>query len=352
MGKDRKKEDAALQRLFADCTLCPRNCRANRLAGQSGYCGQTAQLRAARAALHYWEEPCISGRAGSGAVFFSGCTMRCVFCQNHEIAAGRAGKEISGERLAEIFLELQEKGANNINLVTATHFVPAIVPALEDAKRGGLHIPVVYNTSAYEKVSTLKLLDGLVDIYLPDLKYVSKELSAWLSSAPDYFETAAAAVEEMVRQVGKPLFEAADGRILTAEQMNDACTDDGGDRPDSEFLMKKGVIVRHLALPGQEADSRRVLRYLLKTFGSQIYISLMNQYTPMPDFVRKTSGAEKAGGMAEREQALFGLTEKLSEEAYDRLIGFAIDEGIENGFIQDGETAQESFIPAFDGEGL
>lgn len=359
-----EKEDAALRQLFADCTLCPRSCHVNRLAGQTGYCGQTAQIRAARAALHYWEEPCISGTAGSGAVFFSGCTMRCVFCQNHEIAAGRAGKEIRGERLAEIFLELQAKGANNINLVTATHFVPAIVPALERAKRHGLNIPVVYNTSSYEKVSTLKLLDGLVDIYLPDFKYVSRELSGCLSSAPDYFETAAAAVEEMVRQVGEPLFEAADGTVLTAGQMNDMCTDDGGDMPDSEFLMKKGVIVRHLALPGQEEDSRRVLRYLFKTFGNRIYISLMNQYTPMPDFVRSIrkaeevgkspdlGGAERQDMVSDRERVFQGLAEKLSEEAYGRLIDFALDEGIENGFIQDGETAQESFIPAFDGEGL
>lgn len=354
MEQDIKKETKALQSLLADCTLCPRNCHADRLAGQTGYCGQTVRLKAARAALHYWEEPCISGSAGSGAVFFTGCTMRCVFCQNHEIAAGRAGKEISEEHLAEIFLALQEKGANNINLVTATHFVPLLVPALERARRDGLHIPVVYNTSSYEKVSTLRLLDGLVDIYLPDFKYVSKELAAWLSGAPDYFETAAAAVEEMLRQVGEPLFEAPDGRLLNAEQMNDACMEDGGEAADSVFLMKKGVIVRHLALPGQEEDSRRVLSYLLKTFGNRIYISLMNQYTPMPGFVRRLreAGITAAGGSDGRERTLLGLTEKLSDEAYERLIGFAIDEGIENGFIQDGETAQESFIPAFDGEGL
>ena len=355
MEQDIRKKNADLQSLLADCTLCPRNCHADRLAGQTGYCGQTAQLKAARAALHYWEEPCISGSTGSGAVFFTGCTMRCVFCQNHEIAAGRAGKEVSGERLAEIFLALQEKGANNINLVTATHFVPLLVPALERAKREGLHIPIVYNTSSYEKVSTLRLLDGLVDIYLPDFKYTSKELAAWLSGAPDYFETAAAAVEEMLRQVGEPLFEAPDGRRLNAEQMNDACMeDDIGEAADSVFLMKKGVIVRHLALPGQEEDSQRVLSYLLRTFGNRIYISLMNQYTPMPGFVRRLreAGIAAADDPGVREQTLLGLTERLSDEAYERLIGFAINEGIENGFIQDGETAQESFIPTFDGEGL
>ena len=239
--------------------------------------------------------------------------------------------------------------------MTATHFVPLLVPALERAKREGLHIPIVYNTSSYEKVSTLRLLDGLVDIYLPDFKYTSKELAAWLSGAPDYFETAAAAVEEMLRQVGEPLFEAPDGRRLNAEQMNDACMeDDIGEAADSVFLMKKGVIVRHLALPGQEEDSRRVLSYLLRTFGNRIYISLMNQYTPMPGFVRRLreSGITAADDPGVREQTLLGLTERLSDEAYERLIGFAINEGIENGFIQDGETAQESFIPTFDGEGL
>lgn len=243
-----------LEKLLTDCTLCPRNCHVNRMAGQIGYCLQTGTLRAARAALHYWEEPCISGTAGSGAVFFGGCSMRCVFCQNHDIAAGEAGREISVERLKEIFLELQEKGANNINLVTPTHFVPLIVPALRAAKREGLRIPIVYNTSSYEKVSTLQLLDGLVDIYLPDLKYESAALSGLLSDAPDYFETAAAAIAEMVRQVGEPVFAAPDGTQLFAPQMNDACEEAD---EDTEFLMKKGVIVRHLALPGQEADSDR-----------------------------------------------------------------------------------------------
>ena len=211
--------------------------------------------------------------------------MRCVFCQNHDIAAGEAGREISVERLKEIFLELQEKGANNINLVTPTHFVPLIVPALRAAKREGLRIPIVYNTSSYEKVSTLQLLDGLVDIYLPDLKYESAALSGLLSNAPDYFETAAAAIAEMVRQVGEPVFAAPDGTLLFAAQMNDACEEAD---EDTEFLMKKGVIVRHLALPGQEADSKRVLSYLLKTYGERIYISLMNQYTPIPSVLEKT----------------------------------------------------------------
>ena len=332
-----------LEKLLTDCTLCPRNCHVNRMAGQIGYCLQTGTLRAARAALHYWEEPCISGTAGSGAVFFGGCSMRCVFCQNHDIAAGEAGREISVERLKEIFLELQEKGANNINLVTPTHFVPLIVPALRAAKREGLRIPIVYNTSSYEKVSTLQLLDGLVDIYLPDLKYESAALSGLLSNAPDYFETATAAIAEMVRQVGEPVFAAPDGTQLFAAQMNDACEEAD---EDAEFLMKKGVIVRHLALPGQEADSKRVLSYLLKTYGERIYISLMNQYTPIPSVLEKT--LPKLAQSA----CLTGLQRRLTEDEYEALIDFAIENGIENGFIQDQETAQESFIPAFDGEGI
>lgn len=331
--------------LLEDCTLCPRNCHVNRAAGKIGYCGQTAQIRAARAALHYWEEPCISGTAGSGTVFFSGCTLRCSFCQNHDIAIGKAGKEVSIQRLADIFLELQEKGANNINLVTPTHFAVQIAAGIEQARRGGLRIPVVYNTSSYEKVSTLKFLEGLVDIYLPDLKYVSSELSGCLSNAPDYFETAQAAIEEMVRQTGAPLFAAADGRLLDAAQMNEAC----GSESDADFLMKKGVIVRHLALPGQAEDSKRVLRYLYENYGNRIYISIMNQYTPMPGIERWMRAQDRAG----TDRRLYGeLGRKLTDAEYETLVDYAIDLGVENGFLQEGDTAQESFIPAFDGEGI
>lgn len=331
--------------MLADCMLCPRECRVDRLAGQVGYCGQTAEIKAARAALHYWEEPCISGAAGSGAVFFSGCQMRCVFCQNRSIAAGRAGKIITSNRLADIFLKLQEKGANNINLVTPAHFVPQIVTALEQAKKGGLQIPVVYNTSSYEKVSTLRMLEGLVDIYLPDMKYVSEELSGCLSNAPDYFEVACRAITEMVRQVGEPVFLAPDGKLLNAAQMNDACSDGS----DVDFLMKSGVIVRHLALPGQEEDSRRVLRYLYETFGDRIYVSIMNQYTPMPGIWDWMEQKKKAGVP----EKLYGeLDRRLTEKEYDALVDFAIALGLENGFLQEGGTASQSFIPEFDGEGI
>ena len=238
------------------CQLCPRECGADRIHGQTGFCGMTDELMAARAALHYWEEPCISGTEGSGAVFFSGCTLRCVFCQNAEIAAGHAGKMLSVDRLADIFLELQEKKANNLNLVTATHFLPFILPALEKAKAHGLKIPVVYNTGGYEKTEIIKMLDGIVDIWLPDHKYRSSELSGKYSRAKDYPEKAASALEQIVKQTGEPVF-------------------------DDRGMMKKGVIVRHLVLPGYISDSKDVLEYLWDHFGNKIYVSIMSQYTPL-----------------------------------------------------------------------
>ena len=295
---------------LSDCTLCPRNCHTDRTAGHHGFCGQGSVPKAARAALHFWEEPCISGSTGSGAVFFSGCNLQCVFCQNHNIALGNVGKELSAKRLAEIFLELQDKKAANINLVTPSHFIPVIAVSLELARSRGLSIPIVYNTGSYEKVSSLRLLDGLVDIYLPDLKYFSRELSATYSQASDYFEIATAAIAEMYRQVGPPVF-------------------------DAEGMMKKGMIVRHLILPGQTADSKRILRYLHKTYGDNIYISIMNQYTPL----------EHVSDIPE-------LNRRVTGEEYARVVKFAGQIGIQKGFIQEGETAMESFIPSFDCEGI
>ncbi len=304
--------ESGIREELSDCTLCPRECHVNRVAGEIGYCGQTASLTAARAALHFWEEPCLSGTNGSGTVFFSGCNLRCVYCQNHEIAQGSSGREITVPRLSEIFMELQEKGAHNINLVTPTHFVPQIIIALETAKRQGLSIPIVYNTSAYEKTATLKKLDGLVDIYLPDLKYRDAVLSGRYSHASDYFETAARAIAEMVRQTGAPVF--MDG---------------------TDSLMKKGVIVRHLLLPGCGKDARHILRFLHETFRNDIYVSIMNQYTPLPQV-----------------KNILELNRRVSPREYEKVIDFAISIGIENGFIQEGETASESFIPAFDYEGI
>ena len=291
------------------CSLCPRMCNIDREA-TTGYCGVKNTLRVARAALHFWEEPCISGEEGSGAVFFTGCNLRCVFCQNYQIARAEQGKEITVERLAEIFLELQEQKANNINLVTATHYVPQVVEALKMAKEKGLYIPVVYNCGGYETVETLKLLEGLVDIYLPDFKYVDSERAKRYSRAEDYPEVAKAALAEMVRQQPKAEF-------------------------DERGIMKKGVIVRHLMLPGGIKDSKAVVNYLYETYGDQIYISLMNQYTPLPHVADYPE-----------------IDRKLKKFEYDRLVDYAISLGVENGFIQEGETAKESFIPAFTNEGV
>lgn len=297
-----------------NCNLCPRNCKVNRENNEMGVCGQTTTVQLARAALHYWEEPCISGEEGSGAVFFSGCTLRCVFCQNREIARGTVGKTVTVERLRDIFLELQEKGANNINLVTAGHFAHQVVRALHMAKEKGLIIPIVYNTSGYEKVETLKMFEGLVDIYLPDFKYYDKVLAKKYSNAEDYPEVAKLAIAEMVRQTGSPKF-----------------VDD-----DDEKLLLKGTVVRHLVLPDCMEDSKNVLKYLHETYGSAIYISIMNQFTPL-SFIEKDFPE---------------LNRRITEEEYEELVDYAIDIGIEQGFIQEGETAEESFIPDFDYEGV
>lgn len=299
-----------LQTMLKDCHLCPRNCGVDRLAGQKGFCGVDAGIMVARAALHMWEEPCISGKEGSGAVFFSGCSLGCVFCQNRTISKGQSGKVIIVERLAELFLDLQGQKANNINLVTAGHFLPQVREALILAKEQGLTIPVVYNSSGYEKAEMLRYLDGLVDIYLPDLKYLEADLAGKYSHAKDYPEVAMKALEEMVRQVGTPEF-------------------------DERGMMKKGVIVRHLLLPGHVRNSKKVLEYLYGIYGDQIYISLMNQYTPMP-------------AMKDDPQ----LSRKVTDREYDRLLDHAISLGVTNCFIQEGETAKESFIPEFNGEGV
>ena len=292
------------------CMLCPRRCKADRTRKQ-GLCGTGMGIRVARAALHMWEEPCISGEEGSGAVFFAGCSLGCVYCQNREIAAGLAGKEISEERLTEIYLELQGKGANNINLVTAGHYLPYIISSVGRARERGLNIPIVYNTGGYEEADALKLLEGTADIYLPDLKYLSPELAARYSHAPDYPKIACAALEEMVRQAGEPEF-------------------------DDRGMMTKGVIVRHLVLPGQVRESKKVIRYLYETYKDRIYLSIMNQYTPMPGI----------------EEAYPELGRTVTAREYDEVVDYAIELGVENGFIQEGETAKESFIPPFDTEGV
>ena len=308
--KDQMNETDMILHLMEACRLCPRECDVNRLKGKKGFCGVDAKVMVARAALHMWEEPCISGKEGSGAVFFSGCSLGCGFCQNRRISRGQSGKQITIEHLVDIFLNLQEQKANNINLVTAGQFLPQVAEALKRAKARGLHIPVVYNSSGYEKTEMLNMLDGLVDIYLPDFKYMDPELAGKYSHAKDYPQVAKLALEEMVRQVGMPEF-------------------------DSCGMMKRGVIVRHLLLPGHVKNSKNVLKYLYETYRDKIYISMMNQYTPMPT-------------MKDDPQ----LSRKVTDREYERLINYAISLGLNNGFIQEGETAKESFIPEFDGEGV
>ena len=295
--------------MYTSCTLCPRNCHVDRTAHQTGFCGMDDSIQIARASLHMWEEPCISGTNGSGTVFFTGCNLKCVFCQNHSIAIGQKGKEVTPSRLADLFLMLQDKGAHNINLVTPSHYIPGIAQALIVAKERNMTLPVVYNTSGYDSVQSLSMLDGLVDVYLPDFKYVSATLSKRYSHAADYFEVASKSLAEMYRQVSDPVFE--------------------------DDLIKKGIIVRHLVLPGCTADSKDVIRYLYETYGDRIFISIMNQYTPLPHVASYPE-----------------LNRKITDAEYDEVVDYAIDLGVEQGFIQEGDTASESFIPEFDFTGL
>lgn len=303
-------EKVMVAQITKNCTLCPRACHVNRVEGIRGYCGMDSKIYAARAALHMWEEPCISGEKGSGAVFFAGCGLRCIFCQNREIAIGKQGKEISVERLGEIFLELEAKGAANINLVTGVHYVPQIIEALDLAKKQGMSLPVVYNSSGYENVETLKYLEGYVDVYLPDFKYMESELAEQFSHAGDYPEKAKLAIQEMVRQTGNCSF-------------------------DESGYIKKGTIVRHLILPGHTVNSKKVLKYLYDAYGDLIFISIMNQYTPVY-----------------RQKKYTELNRKVTEREYEKILNYAIELGLKNGFWQTGDTAKESFIPKFDYEGI
>lgn len=303
-----RAEDADLMKA---CRLCPRNCGADRSAGRMGACGVTAEIRVGRAALHMWEEPCISGKQGSGTVFFAGCSLGCVYCQNAELSGARAGKIISAERLAEIFLELQEKGAANINLVTASHYIPQTAESLTRARRAGLTIPAVFNCSGYEKPESLRLLEGKVDVYLTDFKYMDSRAALRYSGAADYPERAKEALAEMVRQQPSPEF-------------------------DGQGMMQKGVIVRHLLLPGLVENGKQTVRYVYETYGDQVFLSLMNQYTP---FERLRENYPE-------------LCRKVTRREYDALVDYAVSLGVGNGFIQEGGTAEESFIPSFDGEGV
>lgn len=265
----------------------------------------------ARAALHMYEEPCITGTGGSGAIFFTGCSLGCVYCQNHEISEGKHGLKISEDRLLEIFFELKDKGAENINLVTPTHYIPQIRKTIIRAKETGFDLPFVYNTGGYDSPQALGTLEGLIDIYLPDFKYMDEELAKLYSNAPDYPQAAFRAVSEMVRQV-KPEY-------------------------DESGRLKRGVIVRHLVLPGAVRNSIRVLDFLKEQFGNDILISIMNQYTPMPHLDRERYPK---------------LARKVTKREYEKVVDHALDIGLDNGYFQEGDTAKESFIPDFDLEGV
>lgn len=288
------------------CNICPRRCGADRENGRLGFCGASNKIRIARAALHFWEEPCLSGANGAGTVFFSYCNMKCVYCQNYRISTRGAGHEVSIGELAEIFLDLQSQGANNIDLVTPTHYALDIAEAVKKAKDSGLHIPVLYNCGGYESVETLKRLEGIIDIYMPDMKYYRDKYAVKYSSAPRYFETACAALEEMYRQTGAVVL-------------------------DKNGIMQSGVIVRHMMLPGLMLDTKKIMDYLFDTYGNNIYISLMSQYTPLKNVERFPE-----------------LNRKIDMKKYNSIVDYCMNRGMENVFIQEGSAAKESFIPCFE----
>ena len=291
------------------CNICPRGCNVDRTK-QAGFCQMSDTVKIARSALHMWEEPCISGEQGSGTVFFSGCNLRCVYCQNKNISAEGFGKTITVERLSQIFIELAQKGALNINLVTPTHYVNQIIKAVKLAREKGLTLPIVYNSSGYEKVETIKALEGIVDVYLPDFKYFTQDMSVKYSQAPNYAQHAMAAIDEMVRQQGECVF-------------------------NEEGIITKGVIVRHLVLPSYTENSKNIIKYLYERYKDKVFISIMSQYTPCTDLSEYPE-----------------IDRKLTEDEYDEVVDFAINIGVENGFIQQGEAASESFIPPFNLEGV
>ena len=296
--------------LYKNCSICPRNCRIDRTKGQIGYCQSGHEIKAALASVHMWEEPPISGSCGSGTIFFSGCNLRCVFCQNYTISSENSGKTISTERLSEIMLEQQARGVHNINLVTATHFIPSIIKAVQKAKNNGLKIPIVYNTGGYEKVESIKMLEGTVDIYLPDIKYFSSELSLKYSGASDYFSYASDAVLEMYRQTGNNIY------------------DDNG-------IMKSGVIIRHMIMPSHREDSYKVLDWIRDNIGTEACVSLLSQYTP-------AYNAEKYKE----------INRKLMSLEYTRVIEHFFDIGLKNGFMQEKSSAESKYTPIFDLSGL
>lgn len=318
--------DSDTRFLPASCDLCPRRCGANRRGGQRGACGADDELVVARAALHFWEEPPISGQAGSGTVFFANCPLHCVYCQNAVIASGRVGVPVSIDRVARMCRELEAQGALNINFVTPTHYAPQVREAVRRARRAGMALPVVWNTSGYETVEAVRANAGIVDVYLADFKYASSELGARYSKAPDYAEAALAALSEMVVQVGEIRYDEVDGQLR----------------------MTRGVVVRHLMLPGALEDSQRVVRLVHERFGGAVRLSLMNQYTPVLADAARAGDARAACQL----QLCPELAERVSDEEYERLLDYADDLGVQDYFWQEGGAAEESFIPPFDLTGV
>jgi putative pyruvate formate lyase activating enzyme len=299
----------SIQKHLLNCNICPRNCSVNRYVS-SGYCGAGVEVKVAKVFLHQWEEPCVSGERGSGTVFFTHCNLRCVYCQNYPISSQSVGKAITVERLAEIFLELQDKGAHNINLVTPTPYTPHIAQAIVLARRRGLALPTLHNGGGYESVETLRELQGLIDIYLPDIKYHDSHLSSRWSRASDYFDRASECVLEMFRQVGAPVF-------------------------DANGMLVRGLMIRHLTLPGALEDSKRVVDWVLDTLPGEVYLNLMSQYTPL--------------GQASQ---YVELRQRVLRSQYEALIEYALARGLENGYIQEMGSASAEYVPAFDLEGV
>ena len=287
---------------YKSCELCARRCRVDRTNGAVGFCKSLDTVKITRAALHHWEEPIISATRGSGTIFFSGCSLGCIYCQNAAISRASVGRELSVEELAREMLRLESEGAHNINFVTPTHFAPGIADAIREARTLGLRVPIVYNTGSYDTVNTVRMLDGLVDIYLPDLKYYRAETAKKLSYASDYPAVARSAIAEMVRQRPTPVIE--------------------------EGIMRSGVIVRVLLLPSHVAEAKLTVKYLYDTYKDDVYISLMNQYTPMPNMTSP-------------------LDRTVTKSEYSELVSYAEKIGVVNAFIQEGGTQSESFIPEF-----
>ncbi len=295
--------------LLKNCCLCPRNCGVDRLQGQKGFCGAGVNPRVALVSLHPWEEPCIAGENGAGTVFFSHCNLRCVYCQNSEISHGGKGREVSIARLGEIFLEQEARGAATLDLVTPTHYVPQILEALDLAMEKGFHLPVVYNSGGYETEETLELLQGYVDIFLPDLKYAEKESAEKYSCAGDYCEEAFKAIQRMYEIAG-PL-------------------------DMDEGILKRGVLIRHMVLPGHRHESMKLLKRIWETFGEAVGLSLMSQYTPMF-----------------RAEEYPELNRRLTSFEYDSVVDYACDLGFRHCYVQERRAASEEYVPNFDGRGV